>query len=138
MTTAAQAVSTAIITTLRASAPVVALVGSKIFETIPIGDTPPVIAINSIYSAPWDTSDTAGETLDVQISVFARGQSARIDALTIGGAIKKAIHRQVFAIAGHSLVWCQFTGSIVQRSDGPPHNGEAHGIFRFNVVVQEA
>ena len=137
MSSATQPLSDALITALRANAAVATAVGSRIFETVPPNEITPAIAINGIYATQFDTDTTEGEQLEVQISVFTRGERARVDAQQIGALVKAALHRAALTVAGHTLISCHYLGGLIIRDDDTPQQGGAHGISRFEVLVNK-
>ena len=128
----------AVIARLKAFAPLNTEIAQRVYDTVPKEATFPLVAINGIATLADDTDTSSGMDAEVNISVFARGVGARVDAQRIGAQIIAALDRgaALLNVPGHKVVMSRYVRNVVFRTDAAPTNGEVHGVFTFSIKTE--
>lgn len=127
----------AMLARLKADVPLSAEVGARIYETVPGDAVLPCVALNDVRQLAFDTDTSDGALYEIDYSIFARGEAARVDVRRIGALVAACLNRsgQFLSVAGHKVVLVRFTRSIVFRTDAQT-NGEAHGVYSFEALTE--
>lgn len=134
MSAAISAVQAAVYNRLANASAVSALVGARIYDTVPGEATFPYIAAQPIVSVPYDTMQGVGQEIAFQVSAWTRSDGAK-SAEDIAAAIYDALHRVSLTVSGFSFVNCLHEQTQVIRETGSDDRTWA-AILRFRIVVQ--
>ena len=109
-----------VIAALKASGPVTALVGDRIYSDVPQGATFPYILIG-VGSEPFAANDFSGQSHTVRLQTFSR-KASKAEALQVRAAALNALDRNEDAIVLDSgtLVKCEYSGfsDVFPEDDG--------------------
>ncbi|MBZ9975481.1 DUF3168 domain-containing protein [Mesorhizobium sp. BR-1-1-10] len=99
-----------IIAALKASAPVVTLVGTRIYSDVPQDATFPYLVV-SVQSEPFAANDFSGQSHTVRLQAHSR-KSTISEALLIRAAAMTALDRNEASISldAGTLVKCEYSG----------------------------
>ncbi len=120
---AALALQTAIVATLRADAPLAALVGAAIHDGAPQNAGFPHVVLADFASLPWDTATEEGEEHRATILSWSR-KGGRREVHEINAALIAALDGAALGLAGHHLVDLRVEGADSRRQpDGKTWRG---------------
>ena len=122
----------ALVTALRASSAVHALVADRIYDAVPTDPVRPYLRYGIPIIAPYEASEISGADIDVTIHVFDVGPD-NSRAYAIAKAVKDALDETTPDLTGGytlSLVW---TGS--QALGDEEGSAFVHHLVQFNAVV---
>jgi hypothetical protein len=130
---------------LRASAELVAMVGTKIYDRVPeklsagvlLPDVAsPYISFGPVTSIPDDADCIDGEEITFQIDVWSWGAGlayGSVQARQIAGLVKKALHKADLALATNALVSIRHELTrILRESDGVTN----HAVIQFAALLE--
>ena len=123
----------AIIATLKADAPVGAVVGDRIYTDVPQNEVFPYMVV-SIDSSPYDANDFTGMEHTPQINTYSRDKSP-YEAASARAAVYDALNRQgdTIALDTGRIVDIQYTGvgTVFKDTDGVTWTS----VAQFRAVV---
>ncbi|ESR22796.1 DUF3168 domain-containing protein [Lutibaculum baratangense] len=120
---AALALQTAVIATLRADAVLAGLVGDAVHDGAPQNAGLPHVALGDFTTLPWDTASEDGEEHRATLLSWSR-KGGRREIHEINAALIAALHGADLAVAGHALVDLRVTGADARReADGKTWRG---------------
>lgn len=128
------ALQAAIIAALKSNAPLVALVGTKIYDRIPPTVVPPYCTLTGWQEIDegTDCMDASEVFFDVQCYSTAVG---RPECANIAGAVKKALNRLSPAVAAHTNVEILHNSTLYfTESD----NLTSRAVVSFRALVDSA
>lgn len=114
-------------------APLLALVGDRIYDDPPADVVFPYITLGRIESRPADAASRDAIEHAITLHAWSR-YGGRAETLDIIGAMRSALHNAPLAVEGHSLVLLLATFADVFRSgDGRT----THGVLRLRAVTEQ-
>ena len=127
---------TAVVTALKASAAVQALLGAdaRVYDDHPV-DIPvmPYVTVGEFVTAPFDTKTSIGREATVSLHVWS-SYRGRKEAEQVLKAIYDVLHRQTLTVSGYSFILGQFIGSeSFIDADGITR----HGVCRFRFTLDQ-
>lgn len=128
MTSQVLALQKAIYAALAADGAVAALVGARIYDSVPESPTFPYITIGEAQGIDDGADCLDGEEVIATLHVWSR-EPGGVEAKEIGGAIKDALHEQELLLeTGFALCDLRFRDSLYRLD---PDGVTTHGILQF-------
>lgn len=119
---------------LRAYAPIQALVGDKVYSSVPAGADLPYISMADTNARDDDAEGIEAQAIDVTIHVWAGGGDALQDARAIADAVEAALRHYPLPLPVHQLTTMDFRGArVFYDRDGVT----AHGVVTFVAYGQK-
>lgn len=113
------ALQKALISRLRATGAVVALVGQRIYDEPPQAVTFPYLRIGQIELAPLRMDGCTDHDLTFSIEVHSRPGAGRVEAARIADAVRLALDGASLTVEGVTCDWCHYlTQSVSRNADG--------------------
>lgn len=114
------ALQKALISVLRANAPLASLVGSRVYDEPPQSVALPYVRLGNVDLSPERLSCADDHRLTFSIEVHSRPISGRVEASRIAAAVRIALNDQEAlikaALIGFDVDWCTYTTQTVNRS----------------------
>lgn len=121
----------AIVTALKAAAPVTALVGQRIYDTPPSSKTFPYISYGSDFVLDDSVDCITAYEVAIQIDVWSRA-IGQPEMKRIAGAVRAALHDVDLTLDEHGLVLIEHeTTRYLQDPDGLTH----HAAIGFRALA---
>jgi hypothetical protein len=130
----------AIIAVLKADAGLTGAIAGRVYDTLPPDGSLPCVGITQFDETPFNSSDTEGFDVAVQISAYTKGSRCKPEAWNLGALLHAAISRKEasFTPTGWKVVLVERIGGTVFRTDETPIAPEAHGVFRYRFLMEPA
>ena len=93
----------------------------------------PYIVIGDDSLTAWDTDETLGTQIEVELHVWSRSAGFK-EAKTIMGEIYTLLHMETLTATGYKIVDSLCTFSDAMRD---PDGETRHGVMRFLLTVQK-
>lgn len=122
----------AIINRLKADPAVTALVGTRIFDSVPASALFPYISYGPSDALQTDADCINGIDIDVQIDVWSRSPGFP-EAKKINGAVRNALHDVDLVLATNGLVFLEHRQTSTRRD---PDGLTSHGIVQLNAFIE--
>lgn len=128
----------AIIATLKANAGLTVAIAGRVYDTLPPEGSLPCVGLMQMDTTPFNSSDTEGYDIAVQLSAYTKGPRCKPDAWHIGGLLDAAVSRKesAFTPTGWKVILIERIGGTVFRTDETPSAPEAHGVFRYRFLLE--
>lgn len=131
------AVRTAVMGRLSASPGLAALLSGGadgIYDHVPKDSGFPYLVIGEAVSRPFGTQDMDGAELTLRIHAWSRYEGEK-EISEIMGAVRDALDGADFALSGHRLVLCRFSGGETRRA---PDGRTRQGTQAFRIITEPA
>ncbi|MGD9879026.1 MAG: DUF3168 domain-containing protein [Hyphomicrobiaceae bacterium] len=130
----AVAIDTAIVTALKASAAIKALVGNpaRVYDHVPEETAYPYIEVGEVVDTPFDDKSTTGLEHAITLHVWSRYRG-RKETKQILDALHALLHRGTLTVSGNSHVLTRFVSNSTFRD---PDGLTYHGVAIYDVIVQ--
>lgn len=122
----------AIINRLKADPAIVALVGTRVFDSVPASAPFPYISYGASDALQADAECIRGIDIDVQIDVWSRAVGFP-EAKKINGAVRNALHGVDLPLATNALVFLEHRQTATRRD---PDGLTSHGIVQLNAFIE--
>lgn len=139
MTTPANALQTAIFTTLSGNSALTALIGSnQVFDFVPETAQPPYVLIGDDTAIDNGTKSKNGWEYTITIHSWAYEVAGRKQGKSIMGAIYDALHQQTITVTGFNLIYLRSEFETTQQDPSAVGQSDRfyHGIQRFRALIQ--
>jgi len=93
----------------------------------------PYVVIGDDTTAPWDTDDTLGKEVTLQIHIWSRSAGFKETKL-IMGEVYDILNRGALSKVGYNVVDCLSEFSETLRD---PDGETRHGVMRFKLTIQK-
>ena len=93
----------------------------------------PYVTIGSDSTVPWDTDDTKGKEITIQLDVWSRSAGFK-EAKAIMAEVYNILNRLDIAKVGYHVVDCLYEFSETLRD---PDGETRHGVMRFKLTIQK-
>lgn len=122
-----------VLDTLHATPAVTALIGTRIYDTVPKGAVQPYVSFGPVDIVEDGADCIASGEHTLQLDVWSRAVG-KVEAKRIVDAIKKALHNRQLTMQNNALVEM----SVDFRSViGDPDGLTSHGIVRVTALIEE-
>jgi len=132
MTAPALALQQAVVTALAASAPLVAIVGNRIYDAPPRNAAFPYVSFGPASIADWSTGTETGAEHQLVLDAWSR-EAGKKQCYAILDAIAAALNDTALSLAGNALVNLRFQFADIRRD---PDGITFHGVIRFRAVTE--
>lgn len=121
-----------IIKVLKADPAVAALVGTRIYDSVPASAVFPYISYGPSDLLQDDSGCINGVDIAVQIDTWSRGVGFP-EAKKINGAVRKALHNIDIPLPTNALVMLEHRQTSTRRD---PDGLTSHGIVQLNAFIE--
>jgi hypothetical protein len=134
MTGASLALQIAIVTALRASPPLAAILGvpPRVYDHVPPGTPFPYVTIAQTLERDWSTGSDIGHEHTVTLHVWSR-TAGRRQAHDIATILSSTLHDVALVLHGHRLVQMRRELTEIRRE---PDGETWRGIVRLRAVTE--
>jgi hypothetical protein len=132
MTYPALALQQAVVTALAASAPLAAIVGTRIYDAPPRDAAFPYVSFGQLSVADWSTGTESGAEHQLTLDVWSR-EAGKRECYAILDAVTAALNDAALTLDGNALVNLRFQFADVRRD---PDGITFHGVIRFRAVTE--
>lgn len=112
----ALALQAALVSALRASAPLAALVGVRVYDEPPQTVVFPYVRIGQIEQSALRMDGATDHDFTFSIEAHSRPGAGRVEATRIADAIRVALNDTALSVAGFTCDWCIYTTQAVSRN----------------------
>jgi hypothetical protein len=127
----------AIVSKLRSTVGVTALVGQRVHKALPTSVEPsrfPAITISPISGLAWDTKDMVGHEETIAVHTWTHDDRTYDKANQIMDAVHSALHQAALTVSGQTVVLVR-----IEYREGPSVDPDdatlSHGIQRIRVIT---
>lgn len=132
MTWPALALQQAVVTALAGSAPLAAIVGSRIYDAPPRNAAFPYVSFGQLSVADWSTGTETGAEHQLILDAWSR-EAGKKQCYAMLDAIAGALDDAALTLDGNALVNLRFQSADVRRD---PDGITFHGVIRFRAVTE--
>lgn len=122
----------AIVARLKADAAVTALIGARVYDSVPANATFPYVSIGPVDSVEADAECITGLEVAQQIDCWSRANGFP-EVKKIVDAVRAALHRYDLPLGTNALVFFEHRSSRITRD---PDGITSHGIVGFEAAVE--
>ena len=126
------ALQAAVVAALGADVGVQALVAGRIYDRARADVAFPYVSVGPSQAEPWDTDDTTGWEVFLQLDVWSRERGGAVECRQVMQAIHDALHRAELTVTGHDFVLGRLDSA---RTLDDPDGVTTHGVMRFRFVT---
>lgn len=129
------ALQAAIYVRLTTFAPLMALIGVKVYDMPPKDAAYPFVSFGPMEALTDDADDVAGDEVSLQIDVWSAAQDGQREAKEICDAIHAALHRWAGVIDPGGLAMIEVSR---RRVIPDPQEHLSHGVVTVDCVVERS
>lgn len=118
---------------LRASAALAAVVGVRVYDSVPQNVTFPYVVIGEDIHTEWSAHYEVGSSASITVHTWSRHRGQK-ETKTIQGLIFAALDRITLTAAGYDIISCDSEGS---QSFLDVDGLTRHGISTFKVLLEK-
>lgn len=122
----------AIVSRLKADAGVIALVGDRVFDTVPSGAPFPYVSYGPVDNLSDDADCITGFDITVQIDVWSRAVGFP-EAKRISNAVRAALHDAPITLSVNALALIEHRQTRTIRD---PDGLTSHAAMTFNALIE--
>lgn len=129
------ALQTAIYARLTTYAPLVALVGARVYDAPPKGAAYPYVSFGPMDALTEDADDVDGADVSLQIDVWSSAQDGQRETKAICDEVHAALHRWEANLSTGALAMIEVTRL---RTIPDPQESLTHGVVTVDCAVEVA
>lgn len=138
MTDTSLAMQAAVIAALKNAAAVETIVAERIYDRVPDNAAFPYVKYggDQVLQDDIDAGDCLQEAFEVFVTLHAWSRKVgQVEAKTLGGAIRAALHNVALTVTGHRLVVLEHDST---RYLEDPDGLSSHGVLTFRALLDAA
>lgn len=132
--TVSTALQKAIFERLTTYAPLVALIGQRVYDDPPTGAVYPFVSFGPMDAVPLEVECFEGATQNVQIDVWSDSQAGQVEAKEITDHVKTALHKFTANLSDGALIGMRVT---LMRVIPDPEKHITHGVLQIEADVED-
>jgi hypothetical protein len=118
----ALALQKALVAHLRADAPLVALVGARVYDEPPPAVTFPYVRLGGLDASALRMDCFTDTDITFAVEVHSRSVAGKVEATRVAEAVRYALDDASLSATGFTVDWCQWlTQAVTRAPDGQSH-----------------